>query len=136
MKIKKNEKPPIYDQIVQAGMNPSLNAIYTYGDTIYVPSGREVPDDIIAHEETHCDQQGADPDAWWSRYLDDPYFRIQQETEAYAVQYDFICETTKDRNWRDKILRRMATVLSGPTYGNVIGSQSAYSMIKNKAKTK
>jgi len=134
MKIK-NELPPIYNQIVEAGMKPSPNAIYAYGNDIYNPSGQTISPDLIAHEETHCRQQGTEPDAWWSRYIDDQYFRIKQEVEAYAVQFKFLCKTIKDRNRQDKILREISTILASPTYGSVIGSQSAYTMIKNKAKS-
>lgn len=133
MKIK-NELPPIYEDIISAGMAPTDGAIYAYGDTIYNPSGGMIPDHTIAHEETHGRQQGDDVDGWWARYLDDQYFRIEQECEAYAYQFKFFCQTVKDRNQRDKILRNMATILSSPTYGKVIGSGMAYEMIKNKYK--
>ena len=133
MKIIANECPPIYDKIPQAGMQPTDNAIYTYGDTIYNRSGGTITPDLMIHEETHCIQQGNDPDGWWDRYLNDGLFRIQQEVEAYANQYKFICQIQKDRNRRDKVLRNMATILSSPTYGSIIGSNAAYKMIKDKA---
>ena len=133
MKIIANECPPIYDKILQAGMQPTDNAIYTYGDTIYNRSGGSITPDLMIHEETHCIQQGNDPDGWWDRYLNDGLFRIQQEVEAYANQYKFICQIQKDRNRRDKVLRNMATILSSPTYGSIIGSSAAYKMIKDKA---
>ena len=132
MKIK-NAKPPIYDKILQAGMTPTDNAIYTYGDTIYNPGGGVIPDHVVKHEETHSRQQGDDPDGWWGRYIGDDFFRIQQEVEAYANQYKFICQIQKDRNRRDKVLRNMSTILSSPTYGSIIGSSVAYKMIKDKA---
>lgn len=134
MKIIK-ELPPIYEDILAAGMLPTHGAIYAYGDTIYNPSGGFISDHTIAHEETHCRQQGDDPNAWWGRYLDDQYFRINQEAEAYAYQFKFLCQTVKDRNQRDRILQDMARVLSSPTYGSVIGHMNAYITIKNKVKT-
>ena len=129
----KNEKPPIYDKILQAGMQPSDNVIYAYGNVIYNPSGKNITPDLIVHEKTHCRQQGNDPNDWWDRYLDDGIFRIQQEVEAYANQYNFICKIQKDKNKRNKILRNMAIILSSITYGSIIGSSAAYKMIKNKA---
>ena len=117
-------------------MSPTSNAIYAYGNIIYNPSGKVVPDDVIAHEETHCRQQGADPDFWWSRYIEDKYFRIDQEAEAYAVQYDFVCKNIiKDRNQRNNALLKLAEVLASPTYGSVIGKSAAYQMIKSRSKT-
>lgn len=123
--------PPIYQAIIDAGMNPHEGVIYTYGDAIYNPNGIELPDHLIKHEETHSRQQRSDVDAWWGRYLIDPYFRIDQEVEAYAVQYKFICQTMKDRNQRARVLTDFARTLSGPLYGNIIGHQAAFKMIKS-----
>lgn len=130
------EKPPIYDAIISAGMNPHKGVIYTYGETIYNPSGIELREDVIKHEKFHMRQQGDDPEGWWSRYLDDQYFRIEQEAEAYARQYDFICKNLKDRNFRARVLVQMADSLSSPIYGSVITEQSAMSIIKSNVRTK
>lgn len=117
-------------------MKPHSGVIYTYGDTIYNPSGIEIPLHLMSHEEVHSKQQGSDPDVWWTRYIGDAFFRIEQEVEAYAKQYDFICRKVKDRNARTRILVQMGDSLSSPTYGSVIGSQDARIMIKNKSNTK
>lgn len=131
-----NEYPPIYQALLELGMSPSPTVIFAYDNAIYNPSGRHVYDHEEAHEATHFKQQGDDPDYWWDRYMQDPYFRIEQEVEAYANQYDFLCTRIKDRNQRFKVLYDLARILSGPTYGNVISHQSALSLIKNKTKTK
>ena len=129
-----HELPPIYDSIIEAGMRPTAMAVYTYGDTIYNPSGRDIPPDVVHHEEVHEKQQEATgKDEWWGRYLEDPYFRISQEVEAYGAQYKFLCKTHKDRNQRNRILIHFARVLSSPTYGETIGTQAAMEMIKEKA---
>ena len=129
------EKPPIYDAIIANGMHPHEGVIYTYGDTIYNPSGLVLPEHLIQHELTHVGQQGTDPDAWWGRYLIDPYFRIEQESHAYAKQYDFMCKTMKDRNQRFRLLMQIANILSGPVYGNVITHTAALKSIKDKTRT-
>ena len=104
MKIKV-ENPPMLESILAAGMIPNLQTtIFTYGDTIYNPGDNELPDHLIEHEDTHSKQQGDDPDAWWLRYVNDPYFRLQQEIEAYVNQYKFICKQVTDRNKRFLIL--------------------------------
>lgn len=133
MKIE-NSFPPIWDKIIAAGMNPDpANVVVTYGDTIYNPSGQALPTHLIEHEETHRDQQGNDPDGWWGRYLVDPYFRTEQEAEAYGNQYVFICDKVKDRNHRARILNELASKLSGPTYGKVLSHVAALALIKKKA---
>ncbi len=130
----RNEKPPIWEQVIKAGMHPSIaSTIFTYGDIIFVPSGQALPDHLVEHESVHSKQQGDDPDAWWHRYIEDAYFRIAQETEAYATQYRFICQAVKDRNRRFSILNELAEHLSSPTYGSVITRQDALQMIKQKA---
>lgn len=132
-----NEKPPFLDKIIAAGMNPSLDrTVFTYGDTIYNPSGKNVPDYLIEHEEVHCDQQGNDPKAWWDKYLKDPVFRLNQELEAYAAQYAYMCAVVRDRNKRARILHEIANVLSGPTYGGSIDYQFASEAVKRLSRVK
>ena len=70
---------------------------------------------------------------WWSRFIDDQYFRLNQEVEAYAVQYRFMCNIHKDRNKRSNILMHYAKILASPTYGSVVTTMSARKMIKDKA---
>lgn len=128
--------PPIWDRVIEAGMQPNVNTVvFAFAPYIYAPvmHPESIPDDIIVHEMTHIEQQGDDPSAWWNRYLTDPYFRIDQEAEAYAEQYRFICASQKDRNRRALLLHRMAVILCGPTYGKVLSYSSARDMIKSKA---
>jgi hypothetical protein len=129
----KNEKPPFLGAILESGMTPSEKTLYTHGSTIFNPSGMEIPDHLIVHEETHSKQQGDAPGAWWERYLHDQFFRVQQECEAYANQYRFLCTIQKDRNRRARILWDLGGFLSSPMYGSVIGHQEAMQMIKKKA---
>lgn len=130
-----NEKPPMLEDILGVGMNPNLdNVIFTYGDTIYNPSGRYIPDYLIEHESVHTKQQGDDPDAWWDRYLRDPYFRLDQELDAYARQYWYTCQKVKDRNKRNLILIDIAKSVSGETYGNMVRQPYAMQEIKKRAK--
>ena len=136
MKIE-NKLPPNFDQIVNSGMRPNRDAtVFTYGDVIYNPSCRDIPPDLIKHEEKHSKQQGDNPSVWWDRYIKEPYFRIDQETEAYAAQYDHVCGNVKDRNYRNGFLLQLADILSSPLYGSLIKKADATKMIKNKAKTK
>lgn len=133
-----HDNPPgnLRETIAQFGMQPHGGVIYTYGDTIYNPGGHDLPDHLIAHEETHTEQQGADPDAWWDRYLQDPYFRIEQETAAYARQFAHICRRVRDRNQRHKILLDLAQILAGPVYGSVISPGAALRAIKTRSGVK
>lgn len=131
-----NERPPIYEAVIAAGLrfNPR-SVLFAYDGKIWNPGGQEVPTDVIAHEGVHLAQQKAYPggcDAWWGRYLTDAYFRIEQEAEAYATQYAFICGYVKDRNQRSRVLQDLARFLSGPMYGNTVSHSAAVKLIKDQ----
>lgn len=141
----KNEKPPIWDSVCQAfEVNPSMT-LFTYGDTIYNPSGQDIPDHLMEHEELHAEQQKHnDNDAalWWGRYLREPMFRLDQESKAYAKQYAFICNhpdkkmRITDRNKRFRVLHHFANSLSGPLYGRCISHAEAMQLIKKLSNVK
>jgi hypothetical protein len=133
-----NERPPIWDDVVNAGLkfNPNTT-IFTYGRAIYNPAGIDIPDDLHVHECVHMDQQAkmaGGPDAWWGRYLTDPWFRLSQEAEAYGAQYRYLAKIHKDRNARARILNNLAHLLAGPTYGNSVSLVGAMDMIRKEAK--
>lgn len=124
------EKPPVYDRIVKAIGVPPEGAIYTYGDTIYVPSGRTPDAALVAHEETHSAQQAdIGRDAWWDRYLKYEVFRVNQELEAYKAQLEFVRAHTRVKAKRGAALEHMARSMSGPMYGNVISYLDAWKAI-------
>lgn len=106
--------------------------LFAYGDTIYSPSGKNIPDYLITHEEVHQRQQTAigGPKIWWDKYLSDDKFMLSQEIEAYHEQYKFYCAQEKELSLRYKMLMACATALSGPVYGNSIGKAHALFRIK------
>ena len=137
------ENPP--EWIMQGCMSKfrvdPKHTVWTYGNTLYNPGGIYVPDHLMAHEQTHSVQQeryrapeapstvnlatvktafdhaaGDGPDGWWKRYLIDPEFRLEQELQAYAMQYAFYCQGHKDRNDRFRFALQLARSLSGPLY--------------------
>lgn len=129
----------------------NINTTYwTYGDILYNPGGGEIPDHVIAHEEQHVKQQSWDylktvikpeeiteeveasdaRDFWWKRYLTNPRFRLEQEAEAYGVQYRFFRERNKDRNKRTRFKHALAAQLSGPLYQLAVSHDQARSLIE------
>lgn len=131
------QKPPNYEAVATFfNLPPDKAVFFTYGDTVYNPSLVRMTEDLIRHEETHVEQQHADPEVakeWWARYLKDPVWRIEQEAEAYGAQYAFACQRIKDRNQRDRYLREIAKHLSGPVYGNAISHMEAMKIIRQFA---
>ena len=135
------EKPPVWNNICAAfGIVPDT-AVFTYGDMIYNPNMMDLPDFIIEHEKVHMMQQGFSNEGaavWWGKFLRDPEFRLDQEAQAYAAQYDHIClsRKVKDRNARFRIRMDLARILSGPLYHRAIGTIPALKLIEKYAKTK
>jgi len=133
MKIVK-EYPPFYKKILKSGMHPDDNVIFTFGHTIYNPHDVYIPGDFLIHEAMHSTQQGDNPKKWWKNYLKDPAFRIDQEAEAYAEQYIFLCKITKGREERFRMMSDFARVLASSVYGSLIGIELARKLIKLKVK--
>ena len=129
------ERPPNYDKIVKAGMNPTPTTIYAWGDDIYNPSGNELSEDVLVHEAEHAKQQREiGRDKWWGRYLVDPSFRVEQEVEAYRAQWKFGCKSTKNREAHNLMLLGVASLLSSEIYGSRVTFQEAVRLIKCEKK--
>lgn len=126
------EYPPNYSDIKQILKSVPESMIFTFGSTIYNPSGNEISPNLMAHEEQHMAQQGNDPTIWWRRYLIDPAFRASQEIPAYQVQYQALKREVKDRNKLHTYLMFLASELSGPAYGEILSFQEAYEAIKRQ----
>ena len=124
------EYPPVYDDIIRAGLKPGKDTVFAYGDAIYNPNNVPITPDLEVHEAVHMRQQANDVADWWIKYLTDLQFRLEQEIEAYQAQYLFICKVVKDRNRQHKILSKIAEFLSGPLYGGIITHSDAMEIIK------
>ena len=125
------EFPPFIENIIAAGLKPERTTIFPFGNVIYNPSGKDIPDDIMIHEAVHIKQQGENPADWWERYLKDKGFRLSQELEANREQYKFICKIFKDRNARTRALIKIAANMAGEVYGKMINITEAMNLIKN-----
>jgi len=124
--------PPNIDAI-RARLNPGPRAVYAYGDTIYSPSGTNLPPDLVRHEETHFAQQQriGGPDAWWEKYLSDPAFRLEQEIEAYRAQYEMLALLS--RKERRQRLAHICKSLSSAMYGRLVTAEQARALIAGSA---
>ena len=129
MKIEINY-PPNIEKIKERFDLGNRSVVFTYGDTLYNPSGVTIPDHLIVHEQTHTKQQ-VDPVAWWDRYLKDDAFRLSQELEAYRNQYQFVKGTVNNKNIAFSFLLSVAKDLSSELYGNIISMNEAVKKIEN-----
>jgi hypothetical protein len=130
MPIIKAAYPPNIDKIsARFNIKGRKNLIFTYGDTIFYPAGRFIPEHLIVHESIHIKQQepiGAE--AWWDRYLKDDKFRLSQEVEAYHAQYLYVCQY--QRRSKGIILAQTARDLSSEIYGDLCTYMDAQKYIK------
>ena len=126
--------PPNYHEILKAlpSVKNRPNAIFTYAPYIYWPAGLSLPLDFHEHEEVHIQQQNAlegGAAEWWTRYLQDPKFRLEQELQAYRVQWQYA--KIYNRKKRRELLQKIAGDLSSPMYGNLLTKEQAIESIQN-----
>jgi hypothetical protein len=130
------EQPPMFERIKEVfPMAVQPGVLFCWGDTIYNPSGIEIPDYLIAHETVHRKQQEIayrSIEDWWHRYLTDPHFRFEQELPAHIKEYQQFC-VGRPRNLRRQYLRVVAERLSGPLYKHMVGYVEAKTLIKDGA---
>lgn len=131
MAVVKYNYPPNYQDIKKAfKIANKPEVVFTYGDTIYVPSGQKMSKDLEVHETTHTQQQtNMTPVKWWNSYIEDKDFRLEQELEAYRNQYKFAKENYP-RLRRRKLLRQISQDLSSEIYGSIVTKDEAKTLIE------
>lgn len=119
--------PPNFSLIREAfprSINPGV--IFSYGDTIYVPSGNKVPPDLIAHEEVHGKRQvNMGINEWWNSYIYNIKFRYHEELLAHRAEYKYFVDRGLNRAQRRSALVRIARRLSSALYGFTISFEQA-----------
>jgi len=132
MALKEVKKwPPNIQQIQSVFDIKGVDVCFSYGDTIYNPSGNYIDTPLLAHEATHSAQQErlGSPEVWWHKYLTDKPFRKEQELEAYREQYKVFCMFENDRNYRARFAFKIASDFSSKIYGSIISFSDAYKAI-------
>lgn len=121
-----NSTPPNFGDILAVfpdAIKPGV--IFTYGNTIYNPSGVELSSALRAHEGIHCGRQGAEVGRWWARYLVDAEFRLEEELLGHRAEYRTFIGTTRNREAHNNYLQQIANRLASPLYGNLLSMQQA-----------
>lgn len=109
------------------------DTIFAYGNFIYVPSGNDLPPELLEHELVHCERQLLQGvDEWWAQYLEDPDFRYHEELLAHRAEYNKLCEMYPTRNRRRHCLQHVARKLAAPLYGNMITVKKAAEDLKQQ----
>lgn len=104
--------------------------LFAWYNQIYNPFKVNVTPDLIIHEQVHFKQQSNNAEAWLDKYLTDENFRLEQEVEAYATQYQY-CKKMLPAKWYKLVLEACAKSLSGELYGGIINYHQAESRIRN-----
>lgn len=130
------EYPPNFSEIQAHFDLTNQKPVFAWGDKIYNPFKIEIPPDMLYHEYIHWQQQKhyTTPAIWWTKYIMDNEFRLEEEVEAYAHQYLFVKKHTPQYVYRE-MLEEAAENLSSPLYNLGITKNQAEAMIKRKAKT-
>jgi len=121
--------PPNYEEICAAfDIKGRPGIVFTWGGTLFNPSGVDIPPDLWAHEAVHETQQYrpsiVGPAEWWRRYIAESEFRLDQELEAYRAQYRFAQESY-GRDQRRRLLKHVSQALAGPMYGHLMSASEA-----------
>jgi hypothetical protein len=98
--------------------------IFAFDGTIYTDFN--LPNDLLAHEETHLRRQKDNPEEWIKNYLADDSFRLNEEILAFIAQIKSI----KDREMRNTVLIKAARSLASELYGGIISEEEALAKIK------
>jgi hypothetical protein len=124
----KQEYPNFYKQIIEN--TPILaDSWYTVGNVIYNPKNYHLTPDAIRHEMMHAEQQSEYQKGqswliklprtrvkeWWSRFVQDPAFRLAQDIPAYQVQIWELEKVLNDKEV-EKMRRLFAKDLVSPLY--------------------
>ena len=124
--------PPNYKVLTKRfpAIKHNMNVVFTYGDTLYVLTDRNVSEELMTHEEVHSKRQlkmGAEK--WWIEYCNSEEFRLAEELEAYRAQYKYMLDNY-NRHDRRGGLQRIAGDLSSAIYGNIVTKVEAEELIK------
>lgn len=127
-------RPPVWDALVEAipTVVDSGPFYLAYDHGIYACNKAPLPPSkqLVVHEEVHFKQQDeyeGGPDAWWSDYLGDERFRLEQEIEAYATQIAW----HKNQGGREWCLHWAASAISSPLYGNLLTYEEAKEVLRS-----
>lgn len=130
--------PPIFEEIARVLPGAlRYGVLFSWGDTIFNPDNVPISQALMAHEEVHGRQHAAigGPEIWWSRYMMEPRFRLEQEEPAHIVELGVITQGWRtNRHHRQGWLNIIARRLSGPLYNKLIPMHKAESLLRHAMK--
>lgn len=126
----KTEQPPNID-LLREHFPIVRGVLFVYGDTIFNPDRITIPPAILMHEQVHVQQQTeVDPDKWWAAYIMSEEFRLEQEFEAFEMEYLYRLGEARNRHDRRAVLVQTAARLASPLYGKLIRRKNAVTALE------
>lgn len=117
MKIVVGQYPPMIEQIDAAFSVRGKEIIFAWDGIIFNPAGIHVTPMLIEHERVHSFRQRRDPEGWWTKYITDQAFRLQEEVYAHGCEYKYRIEHEgRSPNGRRVALLQTAMRLASPIY--------------------
>lgn len=140
------EPPPMFDEIDAAFGIRGKGVIFAWGHSIFNPDGVDIPDYLIEHERVHGARQLAMANEnwgdarfenairlWWSMYIIDPKFRLDEEIHAHRAEYEARIRF-QNRRGRRQALKAVSQRLASPLYGRLVTPAAASKLIKREKK--
>ena len=123
--------PPNIEEIEKLvpGVKEMSGVLFAWADTVFNPSGIEIPEWLVEHEQVHLNRQSGDPATWWHRYLTDGAFRLAEELPAHRVEWKAFKRRVKNREVRACYLASISARLAGPLYGRLLTTAAAKAKI-------
>lgn len=132
MSLIRFENPPNIEAL-RAVFPITESVVFAYYPHIFVPNGKPIDRQIIAHEMVHLDRQARHKDGvvgWWLDYIKDPEFRLMEEIPAHYAEWRYMLTAEPSRASRRKNLAIIAKKLSSPLYGNLVTLETAKSILE------
>ncbi len=129
-----HERPPMWEEIAATFDVRGKPVVFAWGDRVFVPQGGDLHPSLLAHEAAHGARQGADETSirrWWTRYLADPTFRLDEEIIGHKAELGWLNAHSSGRNDRRRYLAIVATKLAAPLYGGLISVAKAKEILRH-----
>jgi len=119
MKIVRGEYPPNFEEIAKGIPEARIEGVtFAWEDIIYVPTGGQISDHLMAKLKALGDRQiKIGVGLWWTQYINDRLFRYDEELIGHRAEYSSIVSEFPNRNQRRRALKYVARKLASPFYG-------------------
>ena len=132
------DRPPNFEDIAWAFKGAyGEEVVFAYAPNIYYPDaarGKKLPGELIAHEAAHIRrQEEMGVTEWWSRYIEDADFRMEEEIIAHVAEYEFLIANATSRQQRRGSLKAIGRKLSSPLYRYNLSLKQAMKLLEERS---